>query len=455
MHPDIICGLDIGASSIRALIVQPLGLHAKKKKEEPFHAREKILGFAEFSTKGFSKGVVSNLSLLSDAIEDAVSRAEGLAHCRVRKLITNISGVHIRTFKSRGSVHISDRPSEITEKDLKRCIESATFIAMTLDREVVHLIPERFYIDDKMEISEPLGLFGSKLDVDLNIITALASVLQNLTKAINLAGYEVKDVIASGAGTALAIFDHKELEQGVVIIDVGKDHTEATLFIDGKLWDCFYFPFGSDDLTQVLQDRFKIIFEEAEELRIKYGIVTRGSQELYDDTEILIPSLKDRPGSGYEDTQFDRNMGGSWADSETQDARTRLNRKDRGVNVISRREISNLLFPKVEEIMQTVYKKIEPFLKKTKHLPHIRVVGGLSKMDGFIETIEEIFRVPVDMGRIRDTKDLHDASFACCLGLARYGAQKRLEKKSKYILDRDTFAGRLISKIQSLLSEYF
>ncbi|MBU4311379.1 MAG: cell division protein FtsA, partial [Candidatus Omnitrophica bacterium] len=286
MYPDIVCGLDIGASSIRALIAGPEESRPKAKKNEPFHAREKILGFAESHTRGFSKGVVSNLSLVSDAIEEAVSKAEAIARCKVRKVIANISGMHIRTFKSRGSIHISDRPSEITERDLKRCIESAKLIAMSLDREVIHLVPERFYIDDKMEISEPLGLFGSKLDVDLNIITSLVSVLQNLTKAVNMAGYEVEDLVTSGSGTSLAIFDNKELDEGAVIIDIGKDHTEASLFMNQKLRDSYYFPFGSNDLTVVLQEKLRIMFEEAEELRIRHGVIAKEGQDFFDNSEV-------------------------------------------------------------------------------------------------------------------------------------------------------------------------
>ena len=191
MHSsEIICGLDIGASNVRALIAD---------------SGQNILGFGQAPAKGFSKSVVSNLGLLSDAIESSVMKAEEIARVRVRKVITNVSGVHIRTFQSRGSVHISDRPSEITKDDIKRCIESAKVIAMSLDREAVHLVPVRFFIDDKMEINDPLGLFGSKLDVDLNIITSLVTVLQNITKAVNLAGYEVDDLIVSGAGAGLSV----------------------------------------------------------------------------------------------------------------------------------------------------------------------------------------------------------------------------------------------------------
>ncbi|MFC1620789.1 cell division protein FtsA [Candidatus Omnitrophota bacterium] len=436
MRVDPVCGLDIGASSIRALMLEP-GCSGGK---------EKILGFAEIPTKGFSKGVVSNLGLLSDRAEEAISKAEDNAHCRIRQVITNISGMHIRTFKSRGSVHISDRPSEITEKDLARCIESAKLIAMSLDREVVHIIPERFYIDDKMEIAEPVGLFGSKLDVDLNIVTSLVSILQNLTKAVNMGGYEVEDIITSGAAASLAIFDDKELQEGAVIIDVGKDHTEASLFSDKKLRDCFYFPFGSNDLTLVLQDRFRMMFEDAEKLRIKCGIITRHSQQSYDDAEILIPSLRNKPDPGREDAQSDQDRsGGNWVDSDSLSAGVRL----------SRREVSNLLFPKVEEIMQEVYKKIEPFARQRKKVPYIRIVGGPSKMDGFIEAIEEVFNMPVEMARIRDTSEIQDTTFACALGLARYGASKRFEKKSRSIANNSNLVGKAISKIQSLLSEYF
>jgi len=380
MHSEIICGLDIGASNIRAVIA---------------NSDQEVLGFGQAPTRGFSKSVVSNLSLLSDAIEASVMKAEEMAKVKVRRVITNVSGVHIRTFQSRGSVHISDRPSEIACDDIKRCIESAKVIAMSLDREAVHLIPVRFFIDDKMEISDPLGLFGSKLDVDLNIITSLVTVLQNITKAVNLAGYEVDELIVSGAGTGMAIFKDKELADGAVLIDAGKEITEASIFVDGKILDSFTFPFGGDDLTQILQDNLKIMFDEADEMKIKYGLVGKS-------------------------------------------------------------EVTNLLLPKVEAAMEDIYKRLEPFLKNKKSLPVVSVVGGVAKMDGFIETIEKAFKMPVKMGSIESCGKISDITFACSVGLMKYGAKKIIAAKSGLCVSEPAgFMGGFITKIKSIISEYF
>ncbi|MDO8603464.1 MAG: cell division protein FtsA [Candidatus Omnitrophota bacterium] len=380
MRSEIICGLDIGASSVRALIANADG---------------DVLGFGQAPTKGFSKSVVSNLGLLSDAIEASVMKAEEMAKARVRKVITNVSGVHIRTFQSRGSVHISDRPSEITENDIKRCIESAKIIAMSLDREAVHLVPVRFFIDDKMEISDPLGLFGSKLDVDLNIITSLVTVLQNVTKAVNLAGYEVDEMVVSGAGTAEAIFEEEELVSGAVLIDAGKEITEAALFLDGKILDSFNFPFGGDDLTQILQDNLKVLFDQAEEMKVKYGLSAKS-------------------------------------------------------------EITNLLLPKVEAVLEEMHKKLEVFLKNKKSLPHVCVVGGVARMDGFIETVEKVFKMPVKMGSLKSGSKVNDMTFACSLGLMKYGAKKIIAARSGSRAPEPIgLAGRFVTKIKSVISEYF
>ncbi len=380
MRSEIICGLDIGASNIRAVIA---------------NSDQDILGFSQAPTRGFSKSVVSNLGLLSDAIEASVMKAEEMAKVKVRKVITNVSGVHIRTFQSRGSVYISDRPSEITKEDVKRCIESAKVIAMSLDRQSVHLVPVRFFIDDKMEINDPHGLFGSKLDVDLNIITSLVTVLQNITKAVNLAGYEADELIVSGAGTSLAVFKDEELVNGAVLIDVGKETTEASIFIDGKILDSFTFPFGGDDLTQILQDNLKIMFDEAEEMKIKYGLVGKS-------------------------------------------------------------EITNLLLPKVEAVMEDIYKKIEPFLKNKKSLPHVSVVGGVAKMDGFIETIEKIFKMPVNMGSVKTQGKITDITFACSVGLMKYSAKKIVAARERSCVSEPMgFLGKIMAKIKSMVSEYF
>lgn len=380
MHMELICGLDVGASNIRAVIAD---------------SNQEILGYSQAPTAGFSKSIVSNLNLLSDAIEAAIMKAEEMAKVKVRKVVTNVSGVHIRTFPSRGSVHISDRPSEITSNDIKRCIESAKVISMSLDREAVHLVPVRFFIDDKMEINDPLGLFGSKLDVDLNIITSLVTVLQNITKAVNLAGYEVDELIVSGAGTGTAVFKDEELANGAVLIDAGKEITEASIFIDGKILDSFAFPFGGDDLTQILQNNLKIMFDQAEEMKIKYGLAAKS-------------------------------------------------------------EVTNLLLPKVEAVMEDIYKKLEPFFKNKKSLPAVRVVGGVAKMDGFIETIEKVFKMPVNMGRIESRGEIEDITFACGVGLTKYGAKKIIAAKASLNAPWPIgFAGRIITKIKSIVSEYF
>jgi len=380
MRSEIICGLDIGASSVRALIAD---------------SGQNMLGFGQAPTRGFSKSVVSNLGMLSGAIEASVMKAEEMAKVKARKVITNVSGVHIRTFQSRGSVHISDRPSEITKDDIKRCIESAKVIAMSLDREAVHLVPVRFFIDDKMEINDPLGLFGSKLDVDLNIITSLVTVLQNITKAVNLAGYEVDELIVSGAGTGLGVFEEEQLMNGAVLIDAGKEITEASLFVDGKILDSFTFPFGGDDLTQILQDNLKILFDEAEEMKIKYGLVAKS-------------------------------------------------------------EVTNLLMPRVDAVLEDINKKIEPFLRNKKSLPHVSVVGGVAKMDGFIEAVEKVFKMPVDMGNLKAGGKIDDITFACAYGLMKYGAKKIIAARSGMPEQEPmNFAGKIIARIKSIASEYF
>ncbi len=201
----------------------------------------------------------------------------------------------------------------------------------------------------------------------------------------------------------------------------------------GKLRDGIYFPFGGEDLTIVMQYRWRIMLEAAEELRIKYGIVIKESQRLYGDSRIVVPRLRNNPEPENRSVQSD---GGR-------------------LSVISKRDISNFLFPKVEEIMGEVYKKIEPFLKEGKKLPHISVVGGLSRMDGFVETVEEVFGVPVHMGRICNTKDFCDINFACSLGLARYGIRNRAKRKSSHLLRTDSFIGKTLTKIQKLFSGYF
>jgi cell division ATPase FtsA len=194
------------------------------------------------------------------------------------------------------------------------------------------------------------------------------------------------------------------------------------------------------------------MFKDAEELRIKYGIITKANRELFDDGRASISSSADKKGPGQGDAQSDQNRsGGNWVNSEKPAGAF----SSPGVSSVSRQEVSDILLTKTGEIMRDVYKKIEPFLKQKKKLPRIYAVGGVSKMDGFVETVEDIFKVPVNMGRIRDSKDFHDMNFAQAFGLMRYGICKMAEKKCKNIFNVNNFAGRVLSRIQSIFSEYF
>jgi cell division ATPase FtsA len=167
------------------------------------------------------------------------------------------------------------------------------------------------------------------------------------------------------------------------------------LFIDGKILNSFVFPFGGDDLTQILQDNLKILFDEAEEIKIKYGFVAKS-------------------------------------------------------------EITNLLLPKVEAVLEDMYKKLEPFLKNKKSLPQLSVAGGVAKMDGFIEIIEDVFKIPINIGSLKCGGKISDITFACSLGLMKYGAKKIIAARSGVSMTEPIgFARRFISKIKSIISEYF
>ena len=180
-----------------------------------------------------------------------------------------------------------------------------------------------------------------------------------------------------------------------MLIDIGKETTGVSIFLNGNILNSFNFPFGGDDLTQALQENLKILFDEAEEMKIKYGLTGKS-------------------------------------------------------------EITNILLSKIETALEDIYKKIEPFLKNKKNLPPVIAIGGSSKMDGLIEIIEKAFNIPVSMRSLESGGKISDTTFACSLGLMKYGAKKIISERACASMTASSgFPYRVVNKIRSIVSEYF
>ena len=201
---ELIVGLDIGTTKICAVVAQ--------RTENGVD----IVGIGTHPSKGLRKGVVIDIDATVDSIKKAVEEAELMADCEITAVYAGIAGGHIRGFNSHGVVAVKDR--EVRNSDIKRVIDAAKAVAIPMDREVIHVIPQEFIIDDQDGIHEPLGMSGVRLEAKIHIVTAAVTSAQNIVKCANKAGLNVMDIVLEPLASAQAVLssDERDIPEGAV-----------------------------------------------------------------------------------------------------------------------------------------------------------------------------------------------------------------------------------------------
>ncbi len=233
---DVIVGLDIGTTKIAAVVaeINPAG-------------GADIIGLGTSPSKGLRKGVVINIDSTVESIRKAVEEAEQMAGVEINDVYTGIAGGHIKGFNSRGVIAIKDR--EVTQHDIDRVIEAAKAVAIPTDREVIHVLPREFIIDDQDGIREPLGMSGVRLEAEVHIVTGAVTSAQNIVKSCKRAGLEVNDIVLQQLASSYAALNEDEKDLGVALIDIGGGTTDIAIFVQGSIWHTAVIALGGNHLT--------------------------------------------------------------------------------------------------------------------------------------------------------------------------------------------------------------
>jgi cell division protein FtsA len=208
--PEPIVGLDVGTTKICAVIGEP----------KPGGGLD-ILGIGAAPSRGLRRGVVVNIDSTVEAIRQAVAEAEQMAGLEVGRVYAGVTGGHIRSLNSRGVVPVSGRDREVSAADVERVVEAARAINVPQDREIIHVLPQTFAVDDADGVREPLGMSGVRLEVEVHIVTAAVTSVQNVVRSVNRAGLTVQDVVLEPIASAEAVLGPEEKELGVALIDIG------------------------------------------------------------------------------------------------------------------------------------------------------------------------------------------------------------------------------------------
>lgn len=380
-----IVGFDIGTKKIAAII----GEITEEKKIE-------IIGIGTAESKGLRKGVVVNLDTTVEAIKKAQEEAELMAGVEIDSAFIGLSGAHIKSFNSRGVIAVSGKNREISREDIKRVVDQSKAVSIPPDREIIHIIPQEFVVDEQDGIKDPLGMSGIKLEVNVHIVTGAITSVQNLRTCIARAGIEIEHLVLNQIATSASTLTHDEMELGVGLIDIGGGTTEVAIFERGSLWYTAIIPIGGDNFTNDIAVGLRTPIPEAEKIKKKFGCVTSPIED--EQETIEVPSV----GRG---------------------------KKPR---ILSRQILADIIHPRAEEIFRLVDNDIKRMGYEKSLNSGIVLTGGTALLEGLEEIAEEIFDLPVRRGDPSGIGGLVDRvstpDYATSVGLILYGYSQWKEK---------------------------
>ena len=341
----LIVGLDIGTSKVVAIIG-----------EVSDGEKIKVIGLGWHPSRGLKRGVVVNIDSTIQSIRRAIEEAEKMAECEAVGVFAGISGSHIRSLNSNGTVAIKDY--EVTAGDVSRVLEVAKAVPISADQKLLHTVAQEYIIDGQEGIREPVGMSGVRLEARVHMVTGAVSAAQNIEKCIKRCGLEVDSIILQQLASSYAVLTEDERELGVCLCDIGGGTTDIAVFINGSIQHSAVIPIAGDQVTNDIAIALRTPTKDAEDLKIRFACAL--TQLANAEEAIEVPSVGDRPARR-----------------------------------LTRQTLAEVVEPRYEELFNMVNDE----LARSGHLEKVGagvvLTGGGSKLQGVIELAEEVFNMPV------------------------------------------------------------
>jgi cell division protein FtsA len=403
---NIVVGLDIGTSKVCAIV------------GEMTDRGVEMIGVGSHLSQGLRKGVVINIESTVESIKKAVQEAELMAGCEINSVFTGIAGGHIKGFNSHGIVAVKNK--EVTDRDLERVIDAAKAVAIPMDREVLHILPQDYIIDEQDGIKEPLGMSGVRLEAKVHIVTGAVTSAQNIVKCCNRTGLNVADIVLEPLASAEAVLTSEEKELGVALVDMGGGTTDIALFHDGSVKHTAVLAIGGNHLTSDIAAGLRTPIGEAERIKQRYGfartnMVTR-------DERVEVPSV-----------------GG------------------RNSRTISRQILCEIIEPRLDEIFQLIRREIAKSGYDGSLASGVVMTGGSTLLPGMVQMAEEVMGMPTRLGLPAHVCGLTDVIsspiYATGVGLVLYGMKR--QDKNFFRIREDNLFGKVRGRMSDWFSEFF
>jgi|GEM_PF-1275566 len=408
---ELVAGLDIGTAKVSLAVAR-----------REFNSKDPdFLGCFSLPCEGMKSGAVVDLAKVADSVGAVLDEAQAATKQKINTAFVNLSGTHIIGENSRGKVNTLNKEIEISKKDLDAACNNAKVSIVTYDRQPILVVPQAYMVDGQGIIKNPLGLFGSRLSVDYLFVTGLTPSIANLRKAVNMGGLEIEELVLSNLASSFSVLSSLDKEIGVILVDIGSDVTEVTVFSEGIVRFEKMLPCGSENLSNAIAVDLKVRTDIANKIVTDYCRVYSSVGAGHSEEKILIKEVTPP-------------------------------------KTITEGYLQNITEAKIKEILNIIKDAMQSSNYSSGASSGVVLIGSISAMDGLAEMAEAIFNMPVKLGLPKDAvgTNMNNANPACAtaMGLVRYGCQALTARPFARQLS-DNMIKRAFQAARDFIYDYF
>src|SRR5271154_6815633 len=384
---NIIVGLEIGTSKVCAVVG-----------EQSADGGLNIVGLGQSRSRGARKGEVIDPAQAEDDVRNAIVEAEQMANVEIRSVYLGVTGGHIRGFNNRGVHPVVSADREISEDDVQDVIKNAKAINLPAENTVVHAVRQHFFVDGQDGVTNPVGMLGSRLQVDVHVVHGITNRLQNSIRVVKGLQLEVEDIVFNGLASSLALLTAEQKELGALVIDIGGGTTDYVVYSDGVIKHTGVLAIGGDHVSNDLAYGLKVPLSRAEKLKLEHG------SAMVDET------VKGRTA-------------------------TITNELGLPLKTINIEHLQRIMSLRVEEIFQLIAQDLENAGLFDYLRAGVFLCGGGARIPHIVKLAEPVLQMPVSLGQTNSVSGLNSAldqpEFVTAIGLARFGSFKTCKRKNK------------------------